>query len=424
MANQVMVLNKENFISALADAASELATLTKDQIKEVQKRPIESEPFVLKKVFSYVLEDGSIDPFRSRAKMIFDRYPPETVSSYIDQFIHAPEESLVSPFEPENRKEIALTFSRGSVSSLSLMQSCRDLAYILTRAEDHTDLLNRAENERLDAIHRLAEILSKDGEEPVLVELQSNPFFKRKSEEMEAAINMYSTKYRIDVFIAASAYYKAIERSVSDLSARIFALKIIEKLISTGDTEFDLESESVQNSTTFSNKPEVANEISDLSSDINTTKTNKTILLTAASVLEQVDDYLEAIETNNHLCVEYPEHIAFVRDLKSNLTSFIEHIPVGGAKEIVEVNEAKSRWQNILHLIKSDIELRTSDQAIAEKALPLGVILGCGGIGALLGGPLGFGAGAWVGKLVVGEKKPSAVADKVEEALADNPDSQ
>lgn len=147
-------------------------------------------------------------------------------------------------------------------------------------------------------------------------------------------------------------------------------------------------------------------------------RTNKTIVLTTASVLQQVDEYLDSIKKNNLVCVEHPEHIQLVEELKENLEQFIEHTPISDdAKPIEEVEEAESRWRNIARLIAQDFSDRTSDEAVAERALPIGVVLGCGGIGLLLGGPLGFGAGALAGKFIIGEKKSGAVADKIEEAL-------
>jgi len=38
----------------------------------------------------------------------------------------------------------------------------------------------------------------------------------------------------------------------------------------------------------------------------------------------QVDDYLESIEKNSHLCAEHPEHIEFVKSLQTNLVELIE----------------------------------------------------------------------------------------------------
>lgn len=86
----------------------------------------------------------------------------------------------------------------------------------------------------------------------------------------------------------------------------------------------------------------------------------------------------------------------------------------------METEEAKSRWGNIYDLLKLDIAARTSDEAIAEKVLPIGVILGYGAIGAYFGGSVGFGAGSLVGKLLLGEKSAGTVADKIEEAWEDS----
>ena len=147
------------------------------------------------------------------------------------------------------------------------------------------------------------------------------------------------------------------------------------------------------------------------------------VILSAGSVLEQVEDYLKSIEKNNLLCSEYPEHLESIRNLRVSLNAFIISIPkTDDVIELHEVQEVATRWDSIKALVLKDIENRTSDEAIAEKVLPLGVILGCGTIGALLGGSLGFGAGAFVGKLVLGDKKPGAVADKIEDALKSRDD--
>lgn len=148
-------------------------------------------------------------------------------------------------------------------------------------------------------------------------------------------------------------------------------------------------------------------------------QTNKSIVLVAATVLKQVDDYLKAIKRNNRICSEYPEHLGFVEDLRLNLELLLVHTPIDDdAKPINEVKEAESRWRNIAKLILEDFNNRTSDDAIAERVLPVSIVLGCGAIGLLCGGPLGFGAGALAGKFIIGEQMPGAVADKIEKALS------
>ena len=54
---------------------------------------------------------------------------------------------------------------------------------------------------------------------------------------------------------------------------------------------------------------------------------------------------------------------------------------------------------------------------IAKATLPAAIILGCGALGALVAGPVGFGAGSVLGHLITGQIKPGAAADKVSDAL-------
>ena len=54
---------------------------------------------------------------------------------------------------------------------------------------------------------------------------------------------------------------------------------------------------------------------------------------------------------------------------------------------------------------------------IANIAVPTGLILGCGALGALIGGPVGFGAGSYAGKLIMGQIKPGAAEKMIEDSV-------
>jgi len=56
---------------------------------------------------------------------------------------------------------------------------------------------------------------------------------------------------------------------------------------------------------------------------------------------------------------------------------------------------------------------------VANAAVPTGLILGCGALGALIGGPIGFGAGSMLGHLITGQIKPGAAAKTIEDAVSD-----
>jgi len=148
---------------------------------------------------------------------------------------------------------------------------------------------------------------------------------------------------------------------------------------------------------------------------------NKSVVLTTASVLAQIEEYLDQISLNNKMCVDHPEHIDFVKELKENLEKLIEHTPIDDdAKPIEEVEQAESRLENIARLVREDIKKRTTDEEIAGMVVPIGIVLGCVGIGSLVGSVAGFGGmgvGFIAGKFLTGEAKSGASLEKIQQSL-------
>ncbi|MEE4187081.1 MAG: hypothetical protein V2I76_01360, partial [Roseobacter sp.] len=60
---------------------------------------------------------------------------------------------------------------------------------------------------------------------------------------------------------------------------------------------------------------------------------------------------------------------------------------------------------------------------VVEASVPIGVILGCTGVGAMIGGPVGAGAGGVIGGLITNQIKPKQAADTLLEGPETPPET-
>ena len=92
-------------------------------------------------------------------------------------------------------------------------------------------------------------------------------------------------------------------------------------------------------------------------------------------------------------------------------------LPAEGAQITDEKAGAIAQWWHEFRpLLAVEARKYISPENVAKASVPGGIILGCSGVGAMIGGPMGAGVGAFVGKLITGEVKPGKAVDGLLEA--------
>jgi len=149
------------------------------------------------------------------------------------------------------------------------------------------------------------------------------------------------------------------------------------------------------------------------------------ILLSCASILEQVEDYRERVRGDNRMDPEARERLlAFLDRLAGDVEGIAENVPEREEAPSDEQVEEVASWRDrFVSALGGELDGYLGPEALAKAAVPAGLILTCGTLGALLlGGPIGFGAGTYFGQTLVGHMKPGAAADKIRKEM-ESPDS-
>lgn len=147
--------------------------------------------------------------------------------------------------------------------------------------------------------------------------------------------------------------------------------------------------------------------------------------LTGAELLVRIAAFREEVRKSNRLAAEDTDFrdglLAFLDRLAADLEGLLEATPAPGEVVTDEVAEATASWfKRFSATLREEGASYLAPERLGKAAAPTSVILGCGAVGALFGGPVGFGAGVMAGKFLTGELKNGAVADKVGKALADD----
>ena len=157
----------------------------------------------------------------------------------------------------------------------------------------------------------------------------------------------------------------------------------------------------------------------------NVTGNAEPLALAIASVIAQLDDFRESIRIKNHLDPDVrQERLDFVDALVAQLNTLLEMLPVDGADGLppVEENRLSRWWCEFRALVPGQVRKYAAPDNVAEAAVPTGIILGCTGIGSLVGGPAGAAAGGVIGGLVTNHLKPGKAADELLKARDTKPD--
>lgn len=110
--------------------------------------------------------------------------------------------------------------------------------------------------------------------------------------------------------------------------------------------------------------------------------------------------------------------LAFLDELAGWLQSLLGNLPKPGEEATEEQAEVAIGWWAKVRtaVIQKEFKKYTDPEHVAGTVVPVGVIPGCTGLGALLGGAIGAGAGGGVGRMIVGQIKPDKAAEDILDA--------
>jgi len=181
-------------------------------------------------------------------------------------------------------------------------------------------------------------------------------------------------------------------------------------------------------SATASRSPSTSHRISQSQVSMRLNVNRKPIVMTGAALLELIAAYKDDVRKNNHLAIEHAEFrddlICFLDDLSISIEHILQAVPKSG-EAVSEANaEEATKWTDCF--INSAVPAwkeHLDPEKLGKASAPIGIILTCGAFGYIISGfnPIGFGAGAVVGKWVTGEMTSGVAADKLAEQL-DTPD--
>ena len=133
------------------------------------------------------------------------------------------------------------------------------------------------------------------------------------------------------------------------------------------------------------------------------------ITVSASSLLEQIEEERERVRGSNTMDADDRERLLSVLDsLLAGISSLQESLPIPGEEVTDEDATGLVLWLREFKPLLRDKALQyVSPDNVSECAIPTAIILGCTGLGSMLGMPL---AGAAVGGLLTGQMKPGKAA--------------
>ncbi|MEP1535366.1 MAG: hypothetical protein ABJQ34_13990 [Paracoccaceae bacterium] len=161
-------------------------------------------------------------------------------------------------------------------------------------------------------------------------------------------------------------------------------------------------------------RPEKVNQSTAQAVAIRVASNRDAIALTAASLLEQVVEYREHVRSSNWLDPTLrDELISFLDDLHAKLSQLLSSLPSNPEAEAVDGSKFAQWHQEFFALIPGEVSKYIAPENVAQATIPAGIILGCTGVGALVGGPFGGGIGAYVAKLITNQIKPGKAVEQL-----------
>ncbi|MEM1351902.1 MAG: hypothetical protein AAGF27_06135 [Pseudomonadota bacterium] len=149
------------------------------------------------------------------------------------------------------------------------------------------------------------------------------------------------------------------------------------------------------------------------------------IALAVAGVLEQISEYRERVRGLNGLELEYREDLLqFIDKLSAKLEELLAYLPEEETPISPEEGGKFIQWlRECRALIPGVAKRYAAPENVVEAGVPVSIILGCTSVGAMIGGPVGAGAGGVVGSLITNQIKPRQAAEALLERPAAPPEN-
>jgi len=146
------------------------------------------------------------------------------------------------------------------------------------------------------------------------------------------------------------------------------------------------------------------------------------IVLMVSGTLERLMEFREVVRADNTLAATQPELrdrlLKLLDALSTHLEDLLKLVPLASQEISSEQSSSIISWTDrYVNAAIPKLQEYVSPEALGRTSVPAGLILLCGGIGSLLTGlnPIGFGAGSFVGKMIVGEMKSGKAADELQD---------
>lgn len=142
------------------------------------------------------------------------------------------------------------------------------------------------------------------------------------------------------------------------------------------------------------------------------------VLLVSQMLLAQIEELREKIRGDNQLSSEDRSSAMEALDKLNKLVLEAYEMSEASPSALAEEKNVHTWPKRFKAAFDENMRKTLDAENLANAAVPTGLILGCGALGALIGGPVGFGAGSVLGHLITGQIKPGAAAKKIEEAMS------
>ncbi|WP_458323389.1 hypothetical protein [Roseobacter sp. A03A-229] len=145
------------------------------------------------------------------------------------------------------------------------------------------------------------------------------------------------------------------------------------------------------------------------------------IIFSVMGLLAHLSEYRESVQLMNRL--DRDDLLSVVDDLSKKLKELLSMLPSQPETTKSKDQGEYVRWLgDYRSLVLSVAKRYTEPENAAEATVPVGIILGCTGVGALIGGPVGAGAGGVVGGLLSNQMKPGQAAKALLDSASTPPD--
>jgi len=147
-------------------------------------------------------------------------------------------------------------------------------------------------------------------------------------------------------------------------------------------------------------------------------KNRVSIFYASKLIINLIENLREQIRGDNKISSD--ERVAALKTLDKlyELSREAQEMSEVSSDVPMENEDVQSWTKRFKSAIEESMSTILDPKNVANATVPTGLILGCGALGALIGGPIGFGAGSMLGHLITGQIKPGAAAKTIEGAVS------